>query len=172
MLLSVDPSHTLSLSLFRVRHSILCSILHNNIITNSLVPTPTPFISNSSTLIVGTRLNLSCDYILSTTVNTDITASATWTVNNTALVIPEDDGSISSDGVYLIFAPLTTSHTGIYTCTLTITPSPQTTHVTVQEPVQSSEKVITVQSKVHTFLHVIVHYMNPQISQSLSLMLL
>ena len=47
-------------------------------ITCSLVPTPTPFISsNSSSLIAGTPFNLSCDYTLSTLVDTNITATAT-----------------------------------------------------------------------------------------------
>ena len=75
---------------------------------------------------------------------------------------------ISSDGVNLIFSPLTTSYTGIYTCTLIITPSSQTPHVTLQEPVESSENNIIVRSKVHSILHVIVYYYY-MISLSLSL---
>ena len=131
-------------------------ILH---ITYSLVPTPTPFISTDSSSIAGTSLTLSCDYTLSISVDTDITTSATWTINNTDISDDDDDDSISSDGVNLIFSPLTTTYTGIYTCILTIIPSSQTPHVTVQEPVESSEENIIVQSKVHSILHVIVYYM-------------
>ena len=91
-----------------------------------------------------------------------------------ALEIFED--SISSERVYLIFSPLTTSYTGIYTCILTITPSSQTPHVTAHEPVQSSVKDITVQSKVHSILHVLVHIPLTSLSHSptisLSLLLL
>ena len=132
--------------------------------------------SVTGTVYAGIPLILSCDYTLSISVDTDITTSATWTINNTVLHISDDDDdSISSDGVILIFSPLTTTYTGIYTCTLIITPSSQTPHVTVQEPVVSSEKNIIVQSKVHSILHVIVYYMISlplSLSQSLSLMLL
>ena len=144
-------------------------------ITCSIVPTPTPFISTDSSPIAGTSLILSCDYTLSISVDTDITTSATWTINNTVLDISndDDDDSISSDGVNLIFSPLTTTYTGIYTCILTITPSSQTPHVTVQEPVESSEENIIVQSKVHSILHVMVEYHDlsfpPSLPPSLSL---
>ena len=138
------------------------------------VPTPMIIANVTGTVYAGTSLNLSCDYTLSISVDTDITTSATWTINNTVLDISDDDDdSISSDGVSLIFSPLTTTYTGIYTCTLTITPSSQTPHVTVQEPVESSEENIIVQSKVHSILHVIVYYIiPPPPSQSLTLMLL
>ena len=114
----------------------------------------------TGTVYAGIPLILSCDYTLSISVVD--TTSATWTINNTVLDISDDDDdddSISSDGVNLIFSPLTTTYTGIYTCILTITPSSQTPHVTVQEPVESSEENIIVQSKVHSILHVIVYYM-------------
>ena len=135
------------------------------------VPTPMIIANVTGTVHAGISLILSCDYTLSISVDTDITTSATWTINNTVLDISDDD-SISSDGVNLIFSPLTTTYTGIYTCILTITPSSQTPHVTVQEPVQSSEENIIVQSKVHSILRVIVYDLPPPPSQSLSLMLL
>ena len=118
------------------------------------VPTPMIIANVTGTVYAGTSLNLSCDYTLSISVDTDITTSATWTINNTVLDISDDDDddSISSDGVNLIFSPLTTTYTGIYTCILTITPSSQTPHVTVQEPVESSEENIIAQSKVHSIL--------------------
>ena len=155
----MDPSQSLSISLFRVSDVLfyIQYILH---ITCSIVPTLTPFISTDSSPIAGTSLTLSCDYTLSISVDTDITTSATWTINNTVLDISadDDDDSISSDGVNLIFSPLTTTYTGIYTCILTITPSSQTPHVTVQKPVESSEENIIVQSKVHSILHVTVYF--------------
>ena len=72
-----------------------------------------------------------------------------------------------SDGVHLIFSPLTTSYTGNYICTLTISPSSDTPHVTVGGPVKSSVKVIIVQSKVHPILHVLVHIPLTSLSHSL-----
>ena len=165
----MDLSQSLSLSLFRVS-DILFYIQYIINTTYSLVATPTPFISTDSSPIAGTSLILSCDYTLSITVDTDITTSATWTINNTVLDISDDDDddSISSDGVNLIFSPLTTTHTGIYTCILTITPSSQTPHVTVQEPVESSEENIIVQSKVHSIHHVMFYYMiSPSLPPSL-----
>ena len=161
MPLSVDTLQSLSLSMFRVSDIIYVQYIK----LCSLVPTLTPFISNSSAPIAGTPFNLSCDYTLSTLVDTNITATATWTVNDMPIDISEY--SISSDGVNLIFSPLTTSNTGIYTCTLTITPSSQTPHVTVQEPVESSEKDIIVQSKVHPILHVLVHIPLTSLSHTL-----
>ena len=56
----------------------------------------------TGTVYAGIPLILSCDYTLSISVDTDITTSATWTINNTVLDISDDDDdddSISSDGV-------------------------------------------------------------------------
>ena len=168
----MDPSQSLSISLFRVSDVLfyIQYILH---ITCSIVPTLTPFISTDSSPIAGTSLILSCDYTLSISVDTDITTSAIWTINNTVLDISDDDDddSISSDGVNLIFSPLTTTYTGIYTCILTITPSSQTPHVTVQESVESSEENIIVQSNVHSILHVMVEYHDLSFPPSLPLSL-
>ena len=136
------------------------------------VPTPMIIANVTGTVYAGIPLNLSCDYTLSISVDTDITTSATWTINNTVLDISDDDDdSISSDGVNLIFSPLTTTYTGIYTCILTITPSSQTPHVTLQEPVESSEENIIVQSKVHSILHVMVEYHDLSFPPSLPLSL-
>ena len=115
------------------------------------VPAPTPEITASvtGTVSAGAPLNLTCDYTLSPSVDSEVVTAMTWTVNSTEVATSEDGGRISSDGVSLIFSPLTTSDTGRYTCTLTLTASPQTPHVTVQGPVmQSPEKIISVQSKI------------------------
>ena len=85
--------------------------------------------------------------------NTTVDTEVVWTVNSSPIA-NSTDGHISIAGVCLTFIPLTTSDTGTYTCTLTIT-TPQTPHVTVQGPVESEEEVITVQSKVHSICHVI-----------------
>ena len=123
--------------------------------TCSAVPTPTPFIRMSGSFVAGTISNLTCNYTLSQSVDTALSASAVWTVNGTAVATSEDGGRISSDGLSLVFSPLTTSDTGRYTCTLTLTASPQTPHVTVQGPaMQSLEKIISVQSEAYHFLHV------------------
>ena len=119
-----------------------------------VVPAPIPFITVSTTeRTAGTTLSLTCNYTLSPSVNTTVETEVVWTVNGSA-VATSADGRISTVGASLIFSPLTTSDTGTYTCTLTIT-TPQTPHVTVQGPVESEEEVITVQSKVHSIPHVI-----------------
>ena len=80
----------------------------------------------------------------------DITVetAVSWMVNGS---VPDtsQDGRISTDGDTLTFSPLTTSDTGSYTCTLTIT-APQIPHVTVQGPVQSAVGTITVHSNVYS----------------------
>ena len=121
----------------------------------NVVPAPTPFITVSTTdRTAGTTLSLTCDYTLSPSVDTTVETEVMWTVNGSPVATSEDS-RISVAGVSLIFSPLTTSDTGTYTCTLTIT-TPQTPHVTVQGPaVESEEEVITVQSKVHSIPHVI-----------------
>ena len=98
----------------------------------------------SSTPTAGARLTLMCDYTLSLSVDTSVETAVSWTVNGSA-VDTSQDGRISTDGDTLTFSPLTTSDTGSYTCTLTIT-APQTRHVIAQGPVQSAEEIITVQS--------------------------
>ena len=119
-----------------------------------LVPVPTPSIAVSTeNRTAGTSLTLTCDYTLSPSVDTTVETEVVWTVNGSPVATSADD-HISISGVSLIFSPLTTSDTGTYTCTLTIT-TPQTPHVTVQGPVESEEEVIAVQSKVHTIPHVI-----------------
>ena len=129
--------------------------------TCSAVPTPTPFIRMSGSFVAGTISNLTCNYTLSQSVDTAVSASAVWTVNGTAVATSEDGGHniISSDGLSLVFSPLTTSDTGRYTCTLTLTASPQTPHVTVQGPaMQSPEKIISVQSEAYHFTSLVILY--------------
>ena len=105
----------------------------------------------SGSFVAGTISNLTCNYTLNPSVDTAVAASAVWTVNGTEVATSEDGGRISSDGVSLVFSPLTTSDTGRYRCTLTLIASPPTPHVTVQGPeTQSPEKIISVQSKVYS----------------------
>ena len=126
----------------------LVNMIHVSTIS---VPVSTQVITAIDTVDAGSALILSCDYTLNPSINLT-RLSVTWTINNTELIISEDDGSISSNEDDLIFTSLTTSYTGIYTCILTLTPTQY--YVTVQERVQSSEKVITVQSKVCPLLRV------------------
>ena len=102
------------------------------------VPAPTPEITASvtGTVSAGDPLTLTCDYTLSPSIDTDLQTAVNWTVNGTEV---EDGGHISSDGVSLIFSPLTTSDTGRYTCTLTLTASPRTPHVTGTSSAESRE---------------------------------
>ena len=109
-----------------------------------IVPAPTPFIIQSNVFTAGTGGTLLCDYTgLSPAV--DANASATWRVNGSRVDPSSGDGRISTDGLSLIFSPLTGSDSGRYTCTLSLTSL--TPHVTVQGPQESAERMVIVYSK-------------------------
>ena len=114
----------------------------------SPVPVPTPSISVSTAPTAGAPLTLTCDYTLSPSVDTTVETAVSWMVNGSVVDIPQD-GRISTDENTLTSSPLTTSDSGRYTCTLTIT-APQTPHVTVQGPQESAVEVITVQSNANS----------------------
>ena len=69
----------------------------------------------------------------------------TWMVNGRAVDTTSD--RISTEGDTLTFSPLATSDTGRYTCQLTIIENLR--YITVEVPVQSEEKYVAVQSKLH-----------------------
>ena len=106
-------------------------------------PTPAPFIIQSNVFIAGTSGTLSCDYA-PLSVAIDVNASVTWAVNGSE-VTDSRDGRISTDGLSLIFSPLTGSDSGRYTCTLSLISL--TPHVTVQGPQESAERMVIVYSK-------------------------
>ena len=107
---------------------------------------PTPSITvNETAPTAGAPLILTCDYTLN--LSLPVNTTVTWMVNG-SVVDTSQDGRISTDGDTLTFSPLTTSDTGRYTCTLTITVSQM--HVTVQEPMQSAVEGITVQSNAYS----------------------
>ena len=67
--------------------------------------------------------------------------AVTWMVDGTAVDTSPD--RISTGGATLSFSPVATSDSGRYTCQLTVTTSQ--THVTVQGPMESTEREITVE---------------------------
>ena len=120
----------------------------------SSVPTPTPLISYP-TLTAGASGTLTCDYTLSPPL--DVTASATWTVNGSAVT---GDERISTDRLSLTLSPLTTSDSGTYTCTLTIISN--TPYVTAQGPHQRSlQEFITVKSRSMIVLFFFLSSLSP-----------
>ena len=137
--------HPLSFSLFRVSITEIVPLTTQNNSSLSPVPTPIPLITHN-TLIAGTEGNLTCDYALSPSVDTDVVESASWAVNGSVLTATRD-GRISTNGATLMLSPLYASDSGRYTCTLTLS-APQTPYV-AQGPRESSEEtIITVQSKI------------------------
>ena len=104
----------------------------------SPVKTPTPYVwlSNAS-LVAGSELSLSCNYTLSSSVDSVIAELVIWTANG-SVVAP--DQRISTDGPTLTFSPLTTSDSGSYVCTLVIAAP----HITVGSPAESQEEIIVV----------------------------
>ena len=112
-----------------------------NVLPPSSVPVPIPSITVTGTATAGTTLSLTCDYTLSPSVDTSPHTAVTWMVDGTAVDTSPD--RISTGGATLSFSPVATSDSGRYTCQLTVTTSQ--THVTVQGPVESTEKEITVE---------------------------
>ena len=72
-------------------------------------------------MYTGTILSLTCDYTLHPSVDNISQTAVTWIVDGEAVDTSTD--RISSNGATLSFSPLTTSDTGSYTCTVTITGS-------------------------------------------------
>ena len=134
-------------------YSSACSNMSHAHATSTVpVPTPSIIVSNTDTLYAGTTLSLTCDYNLSTSVDTAPQTAVTWMVDGVA--VDTSPGRISTDGDTLDFSPLATSDTGSYTCELAVTAAQ--THVTVQAPGQSAVEDITVQSNVFALL-IILH---------------
>ena len=135
-------------TIITVQSKVFCShqIQHSSVHFSS-VPTPTPFITHPI-LTAGTSGTLTCGYTLSTPL--DVTASATWTVNGSAVT---GDERISTDRLSLTLSPLTTSDSGTYTCTLTIISLKP--YVTVLGPQQSPPKEVYVYSKTYYCSHVL-----------------
>ena len=104
-------------------------------------------LSNTTDIIAGVLLVLCCDYTLNPSIDTAVNAELRWMVNSTAIDFTSLS-RISNERDSLIFSPLTTSDAGHYMCTLIVS-APTTPHVIIQEPEQSAEEVITVQSKVY-----------------------
>ena len=114
------------------------------------VPVPTPSITASPStgaLYAGTSLILTCDYILSSSVDTTPQTAVIWMVGGAT--VDTSSGRISATGDTLSFSPLATSDTGSYTCQLTVTTQ---THVTVQALQQSAVEDIAVQSNVLCYM--------------------
>ena len=146
--LSEETSLPTPPSLSRVRFSDHTKFQHSIVLFSS-VPTPTPFITHPI-LTAGTSGTLTCHYTLNQPL--DVIASATWTVNGSAVT---GDERISTDRLSLTLSPLTTSDSGTYTCTLTIISL--TPYVTVLGPQQSPPKKVYVYSKTYYCSHVLTY---------------
>ena len=107
------------------------------------VPVTAPSVSASTAdIVAGDTVNLTCNYTLTPSV--DVTVSVIWMVNGSGIDTFKD-GHVTSNGDRITFSPVTTSDTGRYRCTLSIT-SPDTAFIKLQGPVQSAEKEIIIQS--------------------------
>ncbi|CAI8048275.1 Opioid-binding protein/cell adhesion molecule, partial [Geodia barretti] len=104
------------------------------------VPTPIPFITNS-TIIPGSSGNLTCSYSPDPTFL--VKAYSTWTIGGEEVTATEGD-RISTEGTSLIFFPFHTSDTGNYTCSLSLVSITQYINV-VQGPQMSRVSEIIVQ---------------------------
>ena len=124
-----------------------CTVANNKPSNGSaellVVQVTAPSVSVSTTDIVAEdTVYLTCDYAL--TPSLDVTVSVMWMVNG-SVVHKSKDGHVTNNGDKITFSPVTTSDTGRYTCTLSIT-ARLTVLLEQLRPVQSAEKEIIVQS--------------------------
>ena len=106
---------------------------------------------STADIAAGDTVYLTCGYALSQSVDVTI-ISVMWMVNGSGIDTSKD-GHVTSNGDRITFSPVTTSDTGRYTCTLSIT-SPDTAFIELPGPVQSAEKEIIIQSiGVHRILY-------------------
>ena len=143
------------------------------------VPSPTPFITQSTPLTAGDSGTLSCNYTGYTGLSraVDVKSSVTWTVNRSVVDTSSGDGRISTNGLSLIFSPVTTADSGSYTCTLRLTSN--TPHVTIidgrQESSVTAITVLSMSTQLHTYVcyyHTLSLSQSPhQLCQSLSIAL-
>ena len=101
--------------------------------------------NSSPTLVAGTNTNLTCYYILEPPLSVE--ATVTWTVNGVDLTTSDNSG-ISVEGTYLRFSPLTTSDTGTYTCTLSLTTNEPFVTFGASETSEASEILVPSKSRI------------------------
>ena len=95
--------------------------------------------------MAGTNTNLTCYYILEPPLTVE--ATVTWTVNGDELTTSDNSG-ISVEGTYLVFSPLTTSDTGTYTCTLSLTSNEPFVTFIQEKTSPASEIVVPSKSRI------------------------
>lgn len=117
------------------------NLLH---LSHSPVPVPMPsIILSTGSKNAGTTLSMTCNYRLSGAIDTSIQESVEWILAGGIIDISLE--RISTSGDILTFSPVATSDVGQYACQLTITSLEH--YVTVQNPVRSNWKRLTIGSK-------------------------
>ena len=107
------------------------------------VPAPTMvsiMSSRSPPLYAGTSFSLTCNFTLSSSVDTGPATVVSWKINGTAVDTSPD--RITASGDSLSFSPLPTSDSGNYKCEVTVTAQE---HTTVEGPGQSAAVEVTVE---------------------------
>ena len=108
------------------------------------VSIPTPSVTYGSNPLAGEPLTVTCSFTLHPSVDTHIESRVTWRVNGSAVNL--NDNMISNEDNSLTFSSVTTSDTGFYACTLTLTS--ETPYVAVRGgPKQSAWDMITVKRR-------------------------
>ena len=141
-LATVDHSEPLQLLQLKVAG------LYSGVLTLRFSPhtvsVPTPSVTIGSHPFAGESLTVTCSFILHPSVDTPIESRVTWRVNGSAVKLNND--RISNEDNSLIFSPVTTSDTGFYECTLTLTS--QNSYAVVRGgPKQSTWEIITVKCR-------------------------
>ena len=119
---------------------VLCTL----IIFLYAVSVPTSSVTYGSSPFAGESLTMICSFTLHPPVDTPIESRVTWRVNGSVVNLNND--RISNEDNSLTFSSVTTSDTGFYACTLTLTS--QNPYVAVRGgPKQSEWDMITVKSR-------------------------
>ena len=108
------------------------------------VSVPTPSVTYGSNPFAGEPLTMICSFTLHPSVDTPIESRVTWRVNVSAVNLNND--RISNEDNSLTFSSVTTSDTGSYACTLTLTS--QNPYVAVRGgPKESAWRMVTVECR-------------------------
>lgn len=122
------------------------------------MPMITVSLSNNGALLSGSSLNISCDIILQSSVNTPVTVDVVWTkITNqeTATIMPDErltvtdtiqNGNRFTSTLYFTTISMTVDP-GQYHCNATITPLPSYIYVTGTYIVEGYVDIITIYGK-------------------------
>ena len=134
----MDPSQTLSLSLFKVSGLLMYYMHHSLKYLIIISPVPSPVVTVSVMVVSGSPLSLICSIHQShTSVTTPTYAMFSWNVPNNGTVNAVNDTSVK-----LMISSVMTADSGDYICSVTLTDSSSSMYIIDSEPVTATVSII------------------------------